>query len=296
MSWVIAKKETLSEKEVEQTLRAQDAIAKAVRRVEQQFAKEKLTKKARWGESGFWLSPDGVLTNFPYPSTQHAEAIDEGLLQLPPQLQQQLEDSGTPVEDLIKHGWTRGIVNSDEVYVEVADESHVSPSLSRLPFLAPKLLVDIFNNPNGYFALMLNEGEDLESAWRNRNRPRVFASLEESDPIATVIHRVIDPEKKVGGFASGTFLGGYCITFAVALCQVFGGEVWVYQDPESGDDEGGIVHAVAVINGNAYDADGVSKFNQNGWDFDEAEERFTRGQYVDQGILAQTVQLLKSSR
>ena len=176
MSWVIkSKKETLSEKEVEQTLKAQDAIAKAVRRVEQQFAKEKLTKRAKWGESGFWLSPDGVLTNFPYPSTQHAEAIDEGLLVLSPQEQKQLEDSGTPVEDLIKRGWTRGIVNSDEVYVEVVDESHVAPALSRLPFLAPKLVVDMFNSANGYVALLLNEGEDLESAWRNRNRPRVFA-------------------------------------------------------------------------------------------------------------------------
>ena len=137
-------------------------------------------KKARWGESGFWLSPDGVLVNFAYPAVQHAEAIDEGLLGLSPQEQEQLEKSESPVEDLVRRGWARGIVNPDEVYVQVADESRVDSALSHLPFLAPKLFVDADlsnNSDEGYFALLLNEGEDLLSAWRNRNRPRVYASL-----------------------------------------------------------------------------------------------------------------------
>jgi hypothetical protein len=125
---------------------------------------------------GMWISPAGVATKFEYPDYYHAEAIEDGLLPLTPAEVADIMRSKRPEDELVSRGWGRVIVDkmSDEVELETSGESNVESFLEKIPMIPKRLLVDA--GPNDY-ALLLAEDEDLVSAWRNRNRARVFAKI-----------------------------------------------------------------------------------------------------------------------
>jgi len=129
---------------------------------------------------GFWMSPAGEITEFEYglfnPQSGywHAETLDDGLVDIPKEIREQVLKSEYPEDEMMKYGWVRGVVQgNEEAELQMAEGTDVEHILSLLPFVTNRLMIDV--GDQGY-ALLLNEDEDFAKAWRNRNRPRVFAS------------------------------------------------------------------------------------------------------------------------
>lgn len=143
----------------------------------------------------FWITPDNKY--MPFDEGEHQNNMPE--------------EYGEDVGEAIRNGWIRGFIThttADELILELTDHDRVMDALDLVPLeYAAKVKRMVIDVRGKDYILELDENEDIQKAWQNRNsiRKRIankrsnkmitgkhFKSIQASDHAPLEVHRNID--------------------------------------------------------------------------------------------------------